>query len=53
MTFQAALSKCRVNYTSTWATLEKKAAGTGATCDSARFVDNGNGTVTDELTDLQ
>ncbi len=53
MTFQAALSKCRVKYTSTWTTLEKKAAGTGATCDSARFVDNRNGTVTDKLTGLQ
>jgi hypothetical protein len=52
-TFQSALSKCRVAYTSTWPALEKKAAGTGATCDSARFVDNGDGTVTDKLTGLQ
>jgi hypothetical protein len=53
MTFQAALSKCRGKYTSTWATLEKKAAGTGSTCDSARLINNIDGTVTDKLTGLQ
>lgn len=53
MTFQAALSKCRGTYTNTWQALEKKAAGTGATCDSARLIDNGNKTVTDKLTGLQ
>jgi hypothetical protein len=50
--FQAALSKCRAAYASAWTALEKKAAGTGAFCDSARFVDNG-GTVTDRLTGLE
>jgi hypothetical protein len=52
-TFQAALSKCRAKYASTWTALEKKAAGTGATCDSARFVDNLDGTITDKLTGLE
>ncbi len=47
-----ALSKCRVKYTNTWVKLQKKALGTGATCDSNRFVDNGR-TVTDHLTGLQ
>jgi hypothetical protein len=51
--FQAALSKCRAAYASAWIALEKKAAGTGALCDSARFIDNGDGTVTDKLTGLQ
>ncbi len=46
------LSKCRVKYTATWLTLQKMAAGTGSTCDAQRFVDNGNGTVTDNLTGL-
>jgi hypothetical protein len=52
-TFQAALSKCRVAYTSMWPALEKKAAGTGATCDSARFIDTGDATVVDKLTGLE
>ena len=51
--FQAALSKCRVKYVATWPRLERAAAGTGAFCDSARFVDNLDGTVTDKLTGLQ
>jgi hypothetical protein len=51
--FQTALSKCRVTYTATWATLQKAASGTGATCDAPRFVVNGDGTVTDHLTGLQ
>ena len=46
------LSKCRVKYTSTWLKLQKKAEGTGSTCDSQRFVNNGDGTVTDNLTGL-
>jgi hypothetical protein len=50
---QPALSKCRVKYTDTWVKLEVKAVGTGSTCDAARFVDNGDGTVTDNLTALQ
>jgi hypothetical protein len=33
--------------------LQGRAAGTGSTCDGARFVDNGDGTVTDKLTGLQ
>jgi len=49
----AALSKCRVTYTATWAKLQKKASGTGATCDNPRFADNWDGTVTDRLTGLQ
>ena len=51
--FLRALSKCRVKYTGTWVKLQKKALGTGATCDRSRFEDNGDGTVTDWLTGLQ
>ena len=49
---QPALSKCRVKYTSTYLKIQKKAVGTGSTCDAPRFVDNGDGTVTDNLTGL-
>jgi hypothetical protein len=52
-TFQDVVSKCRTKYTSRWASLQAKAAGTGSTCDAPRFVDNGDGTVTDALTALQ
>jgi len=47
---QAATSKCRVKYTSTWPKLQAKAPG--STCDTTRFTDNGT-TVTDNLTGLQ
>jgi len=50
--FQKAIGKCAVKYTATWPRLQKKASGTGATCDHARFVDNG-ATVPDNLTGLQ
>jgi hypothetical protein len=52
---QPALSKCRVKYTSTWVKkLQKKALGTGATCDQNRFVDTSfSQTVTDNLTGLE
>lgn len=49
---QAALSKCRVKYTAAWVKIAKAAIGTGSTCDAPRFVDNGDGTVTDNLTGL-
>lgn len=43
--------KCRNKYDATWAKLKAKNPGT--TCDTAtRFVDNGDGTVTDHLTSL-
>ncbi len=47
------LSKCRMKYAAVWAQLQAKTAGSGATCDAARFADNGDGTVTDHLTGLQ
>jgi hypothetical protein len=46
------VSKCRVKYTGTWAKLQAKAALAGSLCTAARFVDNLNGTVTDNLTGL-
>jgi len=50
--FGAVVGKCTVKYAATWPKLQKKAAGTGAACDAARFVDDGT-TVTDNLTGLQ
>ena len=52
---QKAVSKCRVKYTDVWAKLRAAAqkAPTVETCDADRFVDNGDGTVTDNLTGLQ
>jgi len=50
---QEKLAKCMTKYTGKWTKIQAKASGTGATCDTARFVDNGNGTVTDWLTGLQ
>ena len=51
--FTEAIAKCTVKYAAAWPKLQKKATGTGAACEGARFVDNGNGTVTDNLTGLQ
>lgn len=48
----ATLSKCRMKYTATWDKLVA-AGGGSATCVGSRFVDNGDGTVTDNLTTLQ
>lgn len=50
--FRNALSKCRIKYTATWATLRARASGTDSTCDQDRFEVAG-GTVTDHLTGLQ
>jgi Protein of unknown function (DUF1566) len=44
------MSKCRQKYDATWTKLQ---AMTGTSCDAARWVDNGNGTVTDNLSGLQ
>lgn len=49
---QPTLSKCRVKYADAWLKLQRRAIGTGSTCDNQRFVDNGDGTVTDNLTGL-
>lgn len=46
---QFKLSKCRVKYQNKWTKLQKL---TGTTCDQDRFVDNLDGTVTDNLTGL-
>jgi hypothetical protein len=45
--------KCIAKYSQTWAKLQAKASGSGSPCDSPRFSDNGDGTVTDHLTGLQ
>jgi hypothetical protein len=51
-TFNLRISKCRVKYVTTWAKLQARAIGTGATCDASRFVAN-SGTIADNLTGLQ
>ena len=51
--FQSALAKCTGRYASTWSKLQLRAQGTSARCAALRFVDNGDGTVTDGLTGLQ
>jgi hypothetical protein len=49
------LAKCSTKYGATWGKLQVKALASPAseTCDAARFVDNGNGTITDNLSTLQ
>src|SRR4051794_17490171 len=48
---QDKFSKCRVKYIATWAKLQAKASGTGATCDNPRFdTTTTPGTATDRLT---
>ena len=47
---QIAFGKCRVKYDAAWAKLVAKNVGTS--CAGARFVDNGDSTVTDHLTGL-
>jgi hypothetical protein len=46
---QRKLSKCRIKYAAVWPKLQALA---GTSCDVARLVDNGDGTVTDNLTGL-
>jgi hypothetical protein len=47
--FQRTSSRCRKIYNAKWTKLQ---ALTGTTCDVQRWLDNGNGTVTDNLTGL-
>jgi hypothetical protein len=51
---QKTFSKCRGKYVATWVKLHAAALKepTSETCDAERFVDDGDGTVTDELTGL-
>ena len=49
--FAEAIGKCTVKYMATWPKLQKKATGTGAACNAARFADNVT-TITDNLTGL-
>ena len=51
--YQESARKCAEVYATTWRRLQDRASGTGSTCDGARFVDGGDGTVTDKLTGLQ
>jgi hypothetical protein len=46
----AGFVKCRQKYAKAWTKLGTKYPGTS--CDGARFVDNGDGTITDKLTQL-
>lgn len=49
---QRLVAKCRRTYVATWAKIAAKGSPAAA-CSGARFVDHGNGTVTDKLTGLQ
>lgn len=49
----AAYRKCTRQHLATWQKLQIKNAGLGTPCDGIRFTDNGNGTVTDRLSELQ
>jgi hypothetical protein len=46
-------SGCRQRYAATWVRLQSSAELAGTSCDAPRWVDNGDGTVTDNLTGLQ
>lgn len=48
----AARAKCRHTYFRTWTRFQGKAALAGSTCIGRRFIDNGDQTVTDNLTTL-
>ena len=53
--FNAGLGKCVTKYAAVYGKLQAKALASPSaeTCDAPRYVDNGNGTVTDNLTALQ
>jgi hypothetical protein len=51
--YERAAQKCLRKYAESWGALQAKFSGTGATCDAPRYVDNGDGTVTDNLTALR
>lgn len=52
--FQAALAKCHITYSNTFAALHnRKVSDPPTACDGPRFLDNSDGTVTDQLTGLQ
>ncbi len=48
----AAFAKCRLTYFKNWTSFQGKKSLTGSTCVGTRFVDNGDGTVTNGLTTL-
>src|SRR5262249_55765309 len=51
--YQEMARKCGEVHARMLLRLQGRAAGSGSTCDGARYVDNGDGTVTDKLTGLQ
>lgn len=50
--FQASFNRCRAAYQAAWTKLQANPAYAGTPCAQPRFVDNGDGTVTDNLTSL-
>jgi hypothetical protein len=44
--------RCRNSYFRKWTSFQSKAALTSTTCIGSRFTDNGNGTITDNLSEL-
>ena len=51
--FQQLAGRCAVVHENMWVRLQRRALGQGSTCDGNRYIDHGNGTVTDILTGLQ
>ena len=51
--YQEAGAKCAARYDFLWRRLQTRALGSGSSCDGSRFMDRGDGTVTDRLTGLQ
>src|SRR5262249_14284521 len=50
--YQERAGQCAEVYSRMLVRLQGRAKGTGSTCDGAQLVDNGDGTVTDQLTGL-
>ena len=51
--YQNVIRRCTTRYLAAWPKIQARAAGTTSPCNGPRFVDNANGTVTDNLTGLQ
>jgi len=51
--YQEAAAKCAARYDFLWRRLQTRALRSGSSCDGSRFMDRGDGTVTDRLTGLQ
>jgi hypothetical protein len=53
LNWETRAGKCVTKYQANWPKLQAKYGGTGTACDQPRFTANGDGTITDHLTNLQ